>query len=97
VRTGIFVPGLLDLEALRTLADATTSPVNAMIGPGAPSVAELVDAGVTRISAGTGLAQSAYAHARRAAAELLAEGTYGALEETIDYFELNADFSGEDA
>lgn len=89
----IFVPGLLDLDALRTLADATTIPVNAMIGPGAPSVVELVAAGVTRISAGTGLAQSAYAHAQRAARELFADGTYGALEETIDYFELNADFS----
>jgi len=89
----IFVPGLLDLDALRTLAEATTIPVNAMIGPGAPSVAELVAAGVTRISAGTGLAQSAYAHAQRAARELFGEGTYGALDETIDYFELNADFS----
>jgi 2-methylisocitrate lyase-like PEP mutase family enzyme len=91
------VPGLLDLDALRTLAEATTIPVNAMIGPGAPSVAELVAAGVTRISAGTGLAQSAYAHMQRAARELLAEGTYGALEETIDYFALNADFSPDGA
>lgn len=32
-------------------------------------------------------------HARRGARELFADGTYGALEETIDYFELNADFS----
>ncbi|WP_431921210.1 isocitrate lyase/PEP mutase family protein [Nonomuraea jabiensis] len=90
---GIFVPGLLDLDALRTLAAATSLPVNVMIVPGAPSVAELVAAGVTRISAGTALTQSVYAHTQRAAREMLTDGTYTALAETIGYGDLNTEFS----
>lgn len=92
--SGLFVPGLLDLPTLRQLCDRVSLPVNAMTGPGAPTVAELVNAGVTRISAGTALAQTAYAHARRAARELLISGTCSALEETIGYGELNAIFAG---
>src|SRR6202000_502350 len=34
----LFVPGLLDLAALSDLAGKVSLPVNAMAGPGAPSV-----------------------------------------------------------
>lgn len=87
---GIFVPGLLDPDALRGLAERLPVPLNAMAGPGAPTVAELAALGVRRVSVGTGIAQAAYATARRAAAELLGEGTYGALAGGLDYGELNA-------
>jgi 2-methylisocitrate lyase-like PEP mutase family enzyme len=92
--SGIFVPGLLDLDALRTLASAVEIPVNVMAGPGAPSVELLAEAGVRRVSAGTALAQSAYARAQRAAREMLEHGTYTALEEAIDYGAINGAFSG---
>jgi len=45
---------------------------------------------VARVSAGTALAQSAYAHAQRTVRELMTDGTYAALEETIDYFAFDA-------
>jgi len=93
---GIFVPGLLDLDALRTLTSAVDLPVNAMIGPGAPSVAELAGVGVRRISAGTALIQAVYGHARRATREMLEQGTYTALEESIDYATLNTAFGNRD-
>lgn len=39
---GVFVPGLLDLDALKTLADSVEIAVNAMWLPGAPTVAVVV-------------------------------------------------------
>ncbi|MFJ3663751.1 isocitrate lyase/phosphoenolpyruvate mutase family protein [Streptomyces sp. NPDC090119] len=91
---GLFVPGLLDLPALTDLAERSPLPVNAMAGPGGPSVAELAKAGVRRVSVGTGVAQAAYTAARRATLELLGAGTYDELADSLDYFQLNGLFSG---
>ncbi|MBY8880522.1 isocitrate lyase/phosphoenolpyruvate mutase family protein [Actinacidiphila acidipaludis] len=87
---GLFVPGLLDLGVLRTLCAASPLPVNAMAGPGGPSVAELAAAGVRRVSVGTALAQSAYTAAHRAATEMLREGTFAALDGALDFGTLNS-------
>jgi 2-methylisocitrate lyase-like PEP mutase family enzyme len=86
---GLFVPGLLDLDTLRTLTAAVNLPVNVMVGPGAPAVAQLAEAGVRRISAGTALVQSAYAHTQRAAREMMENGTFASLEAAIDYGAIN--------
>ncbi|MFD9305778.1 isocitrate lyase/phosphoenolpyruvate mutase family protein [Streptomyces sp. NPDC060048] len=88
---GFFVPGLLDLEALAEIARGPL-PVNALAGPGGPSVAELAAAGVRRVSVGTAVAQAAYSAARAAAEEVLARGTYGGLGGTLDYGTLNGLF-----
>lgn len=88
----LFVPGLLDLAVLASLVAASPLPVNAMAGPGGPSVAELAAAGVRRISVGTAFAQAAYGLARRATEELLTAGTYGACEGAATYAELNGLF-----
>ena len=87
---GIFVPGVDDLAVIERLVKAIAAPVNVMVGPGAPSVAELARVGVARVSLGSGVAQAAYAVARRAAEELLASGTYGVLGGAVDYAEMNA-------
>lgn len=87
---GLFVPGLLDLEALRALCAASPLPVNAMAGPDGPTVAELAGAGVRRISVGTALAQSAYTAAHRAAAEILGQGTFTSLAGALDFGAVNA-------
>lgn len=86
----VFVPGVLDPDVLRTLAAEIPRPLNVLAGPGAPSVPELGDLGVRRVSLGTALAEAAYATARRAATEVLTTGTYTALEDAIDYGELQA-------
>jgi 2-methylisocitrate lyase-like PEP mutase family enzyme len=91
---GLFVPGLLDLAALADLAERSPLPVNAMAGPGGPSVAELAKAGVRRVSVGTGVAQAAYTAARRATLELLDAGTYGELDGSLDFFQMNGLFGG---
>ncbi|HEX6471603.1 MAG TPA: isocitrate lyase/phosphoenolpyruvate mutase family protein [Streptosporangiaceae bacterium] len=86
---GLFVPGLLDLAALELLAKATPLPINVMAVPGGPSVAEFQSSGARRISAGAGIAQAAYALARRAATELLTAGTYDSWRDGVGYGELN--------
>ena len=90
---GIFVPGLLDIEALRTLATSVDLPVNVMVGPGAPSIDDLASTGARRFSAGTGITTAAYGLADRAARELLAQGTYSELEGGLDYTSINGEFS----
>jgi 2-methylisocitrate lyase-like PEP mutase family enzyme len=75
----VFVPGLLDPVAIRELVAAISLPLNLMVGPGAPTVAELVELGVARISVGPAITARAYALAGAAAAELLTEGTYNTL------------------
>ncbi|MER7580762.1 isocitrate lyase/phosphoenolpyruvate mutase family protein [Kitasatospora sp. NPDC097691] len=91
---GLFVPGLLDLEALTELCGRSALPVNAMAVPGGPTVAELAATGVRRISLGTGLAQLAYTAARRAAAELLGAGTLTQLDGALGFGELNGLYRG---
>ncbi|WP_410641546.1 isocitrate lyase/phosphoenolpyruvate mutase family protein [Amycolatopsis sp. lyj-346] len=90
----LFVPGLVDLETLATLVKESPLPVNVMVWPGAPTVAELVAVGVRRVSVGTAIAQSAYAVARRAAVELLEHGTYGALADGLDFGTVNSAVTG---
>lgn len=87
---GVFVPGAVDPETVKALVGGVEGPLNIMVGPGAPAVAELAALGVARISAGSGIAQAAHALVRRAARELLGTGTYGTLADGFDYGELNA-------
>lgn len=66
--SGFFVPGLVDLAAIRELCDTVELPLNVMAMPGLPSARELGDAGVARISHGPGaylLAMEAIRHAAR--------------------------------
>ncbi|SEJ12473.1 isocitrate lyase/PEP mutase family protein [Demequina mangrovi] len=86
---GVFVPGPTEPEAIRALAAGIDAPLNVMAGPGAPSVAELGALGAARVSLGVGIAEAAYAVARRAAGELLATGTYGSLTGGVDYAAMN--------
>ncbi|QBB69022.1 isocitrate lyase/phosphoenolpyruvate mutase family protein [Pseudolysobacter antarcticus] len=50
--SGFFVPGLVDLSAIRELCNTTDLPLNVMTMPGLPHARELADAGVARISYG---------------------------------------------
>lgn len=85
----LFVPGLVDLETLKGLVEESPLPVNVMVWPGAPTVAELEAVGVRRISVGTAIAQAAYGVAQRAAKELLEHGTYVALADGLDFGTVN--------
>ncbi len=75
----LFVPGVVDASAIAQLVRESPLPLNVMVGPGAPTVAELTALGVTRISVGPAITTAAYGLATAAAKELLSSGTYEAL------------------
>ncbi|MBV9880129.1 MAG: isocitrate lyase/phosphoenolpyruvate mutase family protein [Gemmatirosa sp.] len=89
---GIFVPGVADADTIGRLAAAIDAPLNVLAGPDSPDVATLAALGVARISLGGGLAEAAMALVRRAANEVLREGTYHALGGALSYAELNGLF-----
>jgi 2-methylisocitrate lyase-like PEP mutase family enzyme len=73
----LFAPGVRDLDTIRELVSSVDLPVNVLALPGMPSVAELAEAGVSRISVGGAFAFAAYGAAAAAGRELLDSGTYG--------------------
>ena len=92
---GVFVPGVTDPATVAALAAGIDAPVNILVGPGAPNVAELSKLGVARVSLGSWLAEAAYAVVRRAAEELVNDGTYTALGQSLGYQELNTLMQGD--
>ncbi|OJY52360.1 isocitrate lyase/phosphoenolpyruvate mutase family protein [Pseudonocardia sp. 73-21] len=88
----LFVPGLLDLDTLAALTSRVDLPVNAMAGPGAPSVDDLRAAGVRRVTVGQAVAQAAYSLARRAAVEVIEKGTFDSLADADPFGDVNGAF-----
>jgi 2-methylisocitrate lyase-like PEP mutase family enzyme len=87
--SGIFVPGVAAPDTIAALVKGIAAPLNVMVGPGAPTVAELAALGVARVSLGAAVAEAAYGLVRRAAEELAKSGTYTAVENGMPYPELN--------
>ncbi len=75
----LYAPGLTDLEQIAAVV-ALGRPVNVLTLPGGPTVPQLADAGVRRVSTGGGLAWAAYGALLRAAEELQTDGTNGYLQ-----------------
>lgn len=91
---GVFVPGVADADTIRRLVAAVGRPLNVMAGRGAgPSIAELQGLGVARVSIGPALTLAVMAQIRRAAAEVLEQGTYGSMQGGLTFPEANALFS----
>ena len=85
----LFVPGVTDLEAIEALVDRIDGPLNVLGGPGAPSIPEMGDLGVARVSVGSGPMRATLGYLREVCAELLEAGTYESMERGIPYGELN--------
>jgi 2-methylisocitrate lyase-like PEP mutase family enzyme len=73
----LFAPGLTSLGEIREVVAAVSRPVNVLVRGGSPTVAELAEAGVRRISVGGGFAFAAYGTLVEAARELVEQGTTG--------------------
>jgi 2-methylisocitrate lyase-like PEP mutase family enzyme len=71
----VYAPGLGDVGAVSAVVHAVGAPVNVLLLPHGPSVRELADAGVRRVSTGGALAAAAYGAALSGARELLSDGT----------------------
>lgn len=91
---GLFVPKLSDPSSIRAIVEGTELPVNVMLVPNLPSLAELARLGVRRVSAGAAIAQAVHGLTRRLAKQLLGDGGYGAMfEGAAAYPEMNALFT----
>jgi 2-methylisocitrate lyase-like PEP mutase family enzyme len=85
----LFVPGVTDAATIAALVDGLDGPLNVLGGPGAPSLAELADLGVARVSVGSGPMRAALGFLRGVADELRDEGTYDRMGDAIPYADLN--------
>jgi 2-methylisocitrate lyase-like PEP mutase family enzyme len=89
----VFVPGLIDRDAIAALVKEIGGPLNIMAVPGAPSTVELGQLGVARVSVGPTITQVAFASIRRATRELLQDGSYGKPEDALPFSEIGALFN----
>jgi 2-methylisocitrate lyase-like PEP mutase family enzyme len=71
----LFAPRVVDPAEVRQLMAAVDIPVSVLITPGAPTVGELAELGVARVSVGGAIAVAAYGAAVKAATELRDQGT----------------------
>ena len=89
----IFVPGLRDPAHIRTVVGELDAPVNILATTGAPSIPELKQLGVKRVSYGSGPMRAAMGLLRRIAREAQTTGTYTALlDSAVPYPQMNALF-----
>jgi 2-methylisocitrate lyase-like PEP mutase family enzyme len=84
----IFVQPLWEKETISTLVKEINAPINILSNPGIgggipPSVSELQDLGVSRLSLGSGLMKATLALMKKVADELSEKGTYNTLLNTL--------------
>jgi 2-methylisocitrate lyase-like PEP mutase family enzyme len=72
----LYAPGLAKPEEIRAVVTSVDRPVNVLARPGAPTVKELAELGVARVSVGGAFAFAALARVVEAARELREDGTY---------------------
>ena len=90
---GIFVLGLADADEMRAIADNTNLLLNVAVWPGLPPVSELAGFGVRRLSAGSWLPQTLWAHnAQLVSGFLDQDETTPMLQKAAPYSEINAIF-----
>jgi len=84
----IFVQPVWEKETISTLVKEINAPINILSNPGIgagipPSVSELQDLGVARLSLGSGLMKATLALIKKVADELKEEGTYNILLDSL--------------
>lgn len=73
----LYAPALTTLEQVRTVVSAVTRPVNVLVTQiEGVTVAQLADAGATRLSIGGALARTMMREMERAGREMLQDGTF---------------------
>lgn len=87
-----YAPGLDDLGQIRRLVAEVERPINVLLVPGGPSVAELDDVGVRRVSTGGALAFAAYGALAKAARALLERGTSEYVADSLSWPDRDAAF-----
>ena len=90
---GLFVPGLCESAAIKTIASEVKMPLNVMAWPDLPSASELSKVGVHRLSSGAAIAQVLWNHAEELAKSFLKTGDSGiVLKNAMGYSKLQSLF-----
>jgi len=90
---GLFVPGLTAVDEIREVVAGSGLPLNLLARPGLPPARELEALGVRRLSAGSNLAESAYARIASLTQAFLRDGASDPLcDDAMPYADLNALF-----
>ncbi|MEQ6900842.1 isocitrate lyase/phosphoenolpyruvate mutase family protein [Nocardioides sp. YIM 152588] len=85
----VFVPGVVDEDEIRRLAEEIPGPLNIVAGLASTTDARtLFSLGVARVSLGGSIARAAMSLVERAGRELLETGTLGFLDGVIGYADL---------
>ena len=77
-------------EIIRKTLKEVKSPVSILAGPQSPTVKELQEIGLARVSYGSGFYKAAISGARRLAQEIQAHGTVNLLKEGMQTPDINA-------
>jgi 2-methylisocitrate lyase-like PEP mutase family enzyme len=92
----LYAPGLRDIEEIKKVCAELSKPVNVLALVGGPSVGELGEAGVRRVSLGSNLHRVAMGAFLRGARELHDQGTLGFLDGAASPKELQPFLSSPD-
>ena len=86
----LFLPAVTRRADIERIVPALDGPLNLLVFPGIPTIAELELLGVARLSVGTGLTLGAMSSLKKTVVELLSAGTYGStLEDATTYADAN--------
>jgi len=86
----VFAPGIRDKETIGKLVRAVDGPLNLLLQPGGPSVAELEKLGVARASIGSGTMRAALGTARKFAKALSEYRDHAEfMKDAVPYDEVN--------
>src|SRR5205814_4809834 len=85
----VFLPGLRDAATIGRTVKDLNFPLNILAGPGSPSVPELQQLGVARVSLGSSAMRATIGLLGRIADELKTTGTYRSLENAPSHDDVN--------
>jgi 2-methylisocitrate lyase-like PEP mutase family enzyme len=86
----IFYLNLHSADTIGLVAKEVKAPISILAGPQSPSVSELQDLGVARVSYGSGFMKVAITGTKRLAQEILEKGTCSLLKDGMQTPEINA-------
>lgn len=93
----IFIPFVNDINIIRELVKEIHGPINILVGAASPTVQELQDVGVARVSIGGLFSLVNYANVHSACDELRQNGTYGWAANALPHPKMNALMAIEDS
>jgi 2-methylisocitrate lyase-like PEP mutase family enzyme len=90
----VFLPGLRDAATIGRMVKDLDFPLNILAGPGSPSIPELEQLGVARVSLGSSPMRATLGLLGRMAEELKTSGTYRSLENAPSHDDVNRMMQG---